>query len=80
MRTHQQIINDAGGVSGVAQVTGVSANTVKQWRRLDSIPAPYWRTIADHGFATLDELADGVADRARARAVPANDTPSEAAA
>lgn len=72
-------MTDAGGVSSLAKITGVSANTVKQWRRVDSIPAPYWRIIADHGVATLDELADAVADRARARAIN-DDTPSEAAA
>lgn len=80
MRTHGQIIKEAGGVSAVAGAVRVSPNTVKQWARLSSIPAPYWRVIADHGFATLDELADDAAAKARASVAPANDTPSEQAA
>lgn len=81
MRTHSQIIKDAGGVAVVATAVRVSPNTVKQWARLSSIPAPYWRVVADHGFATLDELADDAAAKARASLMPANDpTTTEAAA
>lgn len=57
MRTHSQIIVDGGGDSVVGPAVGAPAGNVKQWRRNDSIPAPYWRGLADNDFATLDELA-----------------------
>lgn len=64
MRTHSDIIVDAGGPAAVARsldVPGVLTNNVKSWRRNNSIPAPYWRRFADCRFATLTELANAVA-------------------
>lgn len=57
MRTHSQIINDAGGVAAVARALGAPYNRVRQWPPSDSIPAPYWAAIVEAGFSTLDELA-----------------------
>ncbi|MGX1801022.1 carph-isopro domain-containing protein, partial [Brevundimonas naejangsanensis] len=61
MRSHDQIIIDAGGPSAVARKVGANPGTVKQWRRVGSIPAPYWQAFAQLNFATLDELAVAVA-------------------
>lgn len=63
MRTHQKIIEDAGGPSAIAKVTGAEPGTAKQWKRLDSIPAPYWAAINEAKLATLEELADAAATR-----------------
>lgn len=61
MRSHDQIITDAGGPTAVARQVGARPGTVKQWRRAESIPAPYWQAIAQLNLATLDELAGAVA-------------------
>jgi hypothetical protein len=74
MRTHQQIINDAGGPAAVARAVNADPGTAKQWRRLNSIPATYWAEVARQKIATLDELAAGAEARRNAA------TPSEAAA
>ena len=63
MRTHQQIIDDSQGPSALARVVGAEPNTAKQWKRNDSIPAPYWDAIAKAGLATLEELAAAAASR-----------------
>ncbi len=63
MRTHLQIIKDAGGPSAIGRIVGAEANTAKQWKRNDSIPAPYWAALADAKVATLDELAKAAATR-----------------
>lgn len=63
MRTHRAIIEDAGGQTVVGRLLGVDGNTVKQWKRSDSIPGPYWREFARHGLATLEELAEAAAER-----------------
>lgn len=77
MRTHGQIISDAAGPAAVAKRISVRPGTVKQWRRLDSIPAAHWNAIVAAKLATLKELADA----AEARRIrpdnapePANDT------
>lgn len=57
MRSHAQIIIDAGGPSSVAREVSALPGTVKQWRRNDSIPAPYWQAVSAKGLATLEELA-----------------------
>lgn len=63
MRTHQQIIVDANGPTAVAKAIGADVGLVKQWRRLDSVPAPYWNVLADRGIATLEELAEAAEAR-----------------
>jgi hypothetical protein len=65
MRTHSQIVADAGEAALVA-ATGVSRFTVQSWRRRNSIPAPYWPKLVDLDAATIEELACGVQPRRRA--------------
>ena len=64
MRTHKQIVSDAG-LDRVREVVGpdVSAHTVRSWGTRSSIPAPYWHLMVSHGLASLEELADGAARR-----------------
>lgn len=69
MRTHEQIIIAAKGPSAIARVLGVEPGTAKQWRRGDSIPAPYWAALAEAGLATLEELAEAAATKQRAQPV-----------
>jgi hypothetical protein len=49
--------------------TPVDGNTVKGWKRNDSIPGPYWQAFADARIATLEELAAAAEEKRRA-AVP----------
>jgi hypothetical protein len=68
MRTHAEIIRDAGGPQKVRDRLGLDPKkfeTVKSWFVRDSIPAEHWRRLADEGLATLHELA--VAAEARSR-------------
>lgn len=58
MRTHQDIISDAGGVAKLADTLALDPNTVKAWRKGSSIPGRYWAEIEDAGIATVRELAD----------------------
>lgn len=62
-RSHQKIIDDAEGPTAVARLIGAEPGTVKQWRRLSSIPAPYWDDLTKAGIATLEELAAAAATR-----------------
>jgi hypothetical protein len=55
--THADIITRNGGSAKVARTIGVEPNNVKGWKRLDSIPAPYWRQMVDCGLASYSELA-----------------------
>lgn len=60
MRTHADIIHEAGGAAKVRARLGLEPNkfeTVKSWFVRDSIPSEYWRRLADEGLATLHELA-----------------------
>jgi hypothetical protein len=63
MRTHEQIIADADGPTALGKAIGIDPNTVKQWKRNKSIPAPHFRRIVDAGLATSDELIDAAAQR-----------------
>lgn len=65
MRSHLQIIDDAGGPAKTARAISADPGMVKQWKRTDSIPGPYWAAIAAASIATLDELAEAVAGRAK---------------
>lgn len=69
MRTHRQIIADAG-VEIVQKSIGdaVSSRTVRAWKDRDSIPSPYWQTLVGHGYASLEELAASAASRLTAEA------------
>lgn len=57
MRTHQAIL-EAAGTPAVARLLGIDPGVVKQWKRSDSIPGPYWSELARHGVGTLLELAN----------------------
>ena len=72
--THGELIDRAGGPSKVGAVLEppVDGNTVKGWKRNDSIPGPYWQTFANARIATLEELAEAAEAKRRA-AVPGND-------
>lgn len=52
------------------RIGSVDANTVHAWKRTESIPAPYWKSIANAEIASLDELAEAAANR-RTSARPA---------
>jgi hypothetical protein len=63
MRTHADIINDAGGAAALHDKLGLlgKIHTVRSWGQRDSIPADQWKAIADAGLATLEELAEAAA-------------------
>lgn len=63
MRSHQQIIKDAGGPTSLAKAISADPNTAKAWGRSNSIPAPYWSAVALANLATLEELAIAAAAR-----------------
>ena len=63
MRSHEQIITDAGGVTAFAQAISAPANLAQQWKRLDSIPAPYWKAVVVAGLATFEEMAEAAEKR-----------------
>ena len=66
MRTHADIIREAGGAAKVRERLGLQPKqfeTVKSWFIRDSIPADYWRDFADTDLCTLDELATAAAAR-----------------
>ncbi|MGV3580021.1 hypothetical protein [Brevundimonas sp.] len=65
MRTHAEIIADAGGPSQVLLRLTLSASihTVRSWVQRNSIPAEHWAAFAAGGLATLEELATGAAQR-----------------
>lgn len=70
--SHRDLIHRGGGPAkfGDSLEPPVSGNTVKAWSLNDSIPGPYWQSIADAKLATLEELA--AAAEAKRRAAPAN--------
>lgn len=61
--SHQEVIERGGGPARFARTIGADPNTVKAWKRLNSIPAPYWQAVAGADLATLDELAIAAARR-----------------
>lgn len=66
MRTHEQIIRDAGGPTAIARLAQADPNRAKQWVRNKSIPGRYWAAIAANGGASLEELATAAADEGQA--------------
>lgn len=77
--THRDIIERAGGPAALGRAINVDANTTKAWKRLDSIPAAHWQSIAQAEIASLDELAEAAATRAMVIATPEPSTQAEAA-
>jgi hypothetical protein len=67
MRTHSQIIRDAGGPGPIRELLhqhgfDLTDPAVRSWLRrpnpAGSIPPAYWPTLAKARIATLKELAD----------------------
>ena len=60
MRTHADVIRDAGGAQKVRELLGLPPKqfeTVKSWFIRNSIPGEYWWRLSLAGLAELDELA-----------------------
>lgn len=57
MRTHLDIIADAGGPTKLGVLINVEAGLIHAWKRENSIPAAYWPRIVAAEISTLDELA-----------------------
>lgn len=55
MRTHAEIIDRP---TRFARALDADPNTVKAWKRNNSIPAAHWAKVKRAGLATLEELAD----------------------
>lgn len=66
--SHTAIIARNGGPAAIGRLIGVDPNTTKAWKRLDSIPAAHWQSLANAGVATLDELAAAAARPAKGEA------------
>ncbi len=63
MRTHAQIIADAGGYQGLADKLGLERERLRFWSKRESIPAEHWAAVAAAEIASLEELAEAVAVR-----------------
>jgi hypothetical protein len=59
MRTHAEILRDAGGWRAVRDALGMAADDakVKFWFFRDSIPCDYWKALADLKLTSAEELA-----------------------
>lgn len=62
MRSHVEIIKSVGATE-MARRLGIEPNTVHAWVRANSIPAGYWRALADAEMASLSELAEAAEAR-----------------
>lgn len=73
--THGELIERGGGPAkvGASLAPPVDGNTVKGWKRNDSIPGPYWQGFADARIATLEELAAAAEEKRRAAVPDAGD-------
>lgn len=57
MRTHADILKDAGATAIHARGIGGTLNTVRSWIQRKSIPASAFADFVEAGFATFEELA-----------------------
>lgn len=76
MQTHADIIRRAGGPSAVSERIGIPGrvHTVRSWAQRNSIPGERWKSFADAGIATLEELAQAAAaERPDAEAIDGGD-------
>lgn len=89
MRTHSQIIIDAGGPHAIARqiMPHVEADEVtlqkrvRAWAVTKSVPGEYWALLDRLGVASIKELAGDAAHRKGVSVPAANDAaPQEAAA
>jgi len=73
MRTHREVIRDAGGVTAFARKLSLSpkAATVQSWWQRDSIPNQYWLLVAQLELASLPELALAAAAKRRPKTASA---------
>ncbi len=67
MRTHLDIIKDAGGPTELGRTIGVDPNTVHAWVRAESIPAAHYVSVVHAEIATFEELAVAAAARRKAK-------------
>lgn len=63
MRTHKQIITDAGGYKQLAVTTGQAEGRARFWERRESIPPDVWPVMIEKGLTTLEELSAAHAQR-----------------
>lgn len=63
MVTFLSIFERTGATEMARRIGFTDANTVHAWKRTDSIPAAYWKALAEAGIASLDELAEAAANR-----------------
>lgn len=56
MRSHLQIIADAGGAAALAAKIQMNLNTVRSWSQRGRIPVEAFGAIAAAGAATIEEL------------------------
>lgn len=57
MRSHSQIVKEAGSAESVAEKHGVSVHTVRSWIQRNSIPAEHWARFAGDDLDFLNEIA-----------------------
>jgi hypothetical protein len=59
MRSHRQIISDAGGAAKLHALLGYVGRyeTVNSWVKRNSIPRSAWPDMINAGVATINELA-----------------------
>lgn len=67
MRTHIQIITDAGGYKELAAKLSLPTERTRFWQMRKSIPLDAWRLVSTANLATLDELLDGVEQSIKAK-------------
>lgn len=63
MTTFASIFDRTGPTEMARRIGFDDPNTVYAWKRTESIPAAYWRRLADADVATLEELADAAVNR-----------------
>lgn len=56
MRSHEQIIRDAGGYKALADKLGLPRERVRFWQRRKSIPVGSWQDCASRRIASMTEL------------------------
>lgn len=88
MRTHSQIITDAGGPHAIARliIPHVEADEVtlqkrvRAWAVSKSIPGEYWSLLERLGIAAMSDLAGDAAARKGIAIPTANDGATQGAA
>ena len=65
MRSHAQIVRDAGSADELAEKRNVSVHTVRSWIQRDSIPPEHWAAFASEDQNILAELAEYAAANPR---------------